>query len=252
MKRFLLAVLFLASAVLFVEPAQILFSNFLRLDQPTTYEIKKGDWISKIAQRYYGDASYWKELELINRAPNGNLVYPGEKIIVPSFSAIRKIRKTRRLSDVNGILDFQEELLSGRMPSSTEPVPVFEREAETAAAVNEAPEKVLTANAADEWAGEQVITKYEALPEREQAETPLYRSTAVVTGVVVLAVIAIMGLLLFTRKKQKEEIVVYGEPSEDEKETEKTENNKDESRYFFEDFKSDSSEKEEKKAVEIL
>ena len=85
MKKYILATLFLGLFVLFLEPAETLLSNFLRIEQPIIHEVEDGEWLSKIALEYYGDPTFWKELELINRAPEGNLVFPGEKVMVPSF-----------------------------------------------------------------------------------------------------------------------------------------------------------------------
>jgi len=49
-----LATLFLGLFVLFLEPAETLLSNFLRIEQPTVHEVEDGDWLSKIALKYYG------------------------------------------------------------------------------------------------------------------------------------------------------------------------------------------------------
>ncbi|TDI91669.1 MAG: LysM domain-containing protein, partial [Caldithrix sp.] len=111
MKKYILATLFLGLFVLFLEPAETLLSNFLRLEQPTLHKIEDGDWLSKIALQYYGDSTFWQELELINRVPEGNLVFPGENIIVPSFKIIQQIRNTKKLSEVNKLIKEQQNIL---------------------------------------------------------------------------------------------------------------------------------------------
>lgn len=117
MKKYILATLFLGLFVLFLEPAETLLSNFLRIEQPIVHKVEDGDWLSKIALEYYGDTTFWKELELINRAPEGNLVFPGEKIIVPSFKVIQQIRNTKRLSNVNKLIKEQQNILAANSVS---------------------------------------------------------------------------------------------------------------------------------------
>ena len=90
-----------------------LFAKKLFLDEPTTHKIEEGEYLSKIAKEYYGNADYWRELALINRAPNSDLVFPGEEIVLPSSETIQKIRNTRWLSKVNNYVQNQEEIIAG-------------------------------------------------------------------------------------------------------------------------------------------
>jgi nucleoid-associated protein YgaU len=50
-----------------------------------TYVVVKGDTLSQIAEREYGDASRWREIYQANRATikNPNLIYPGQKLRLP-------------------------------------------------------------------------------------------------------------------------------------------------------------------------
>jgi LysM repeat protein len=50
--------------------------------------VKTGDWLSKIAQTYYGDINKWKTIYEVpeNKAtigPNPNLIKPGQQLIIP-------------------------------------------------------------------------------------------------------------------------------------------------------------------------
>ncbi len=210
-KRFLLTVALLAGFVIFLDPASEALSRFLRLDQPTTYEIQEGDWLSKIALRYYGDVSYWRELELVNRAPNGNRIYPGEKLIVPSFEAIQKIRRARTLSDVNGVVELQEAILAGKLDRKREVIST-EPAAESEIAPAEAPA------AARKPAAVEPKPAPAHPPQLAQA-TPFYLSTPFVTAAVVLAVLAVIGLVLYSRKKKsEEEVTFYGNTTEEKEE----------------------------------
>ena len=81
-------------------------------NEPTKHVIQKGDFFSKLSKQYYGSADFWRELALINRAPNKNLVFPGEEVIIPSLDAVKKLRKTRMLSVVNDIVKNQNDWIA--------------------------------------------------------------------------------------------------------------------------------------------
>ena len=50
-----------------------------------TYVVVKGDSLSQIAEREYGDANRWREIYEANRATikNPNLIYPGQRLRIP-------------------------------------------------------------------------------------------------------------------------------------------------------------------------
>lgn len=52
---------------------------------PEYYEIKKGDTLSAIAKRQYGDASKWQTIYNANKdiIKNPDLIHPGQKIKIP-------------------------------------------------------------------------------------------------------------------------------------------------------------------------
>jgi nucleoid-associated protein YgaU len=49
------------------------------------YVVVKGDSLSKIAEREYGNANRWREIYEANRATikNPNLIYPGQRLRIP-------------------------------------------------------------------------------------------------------------------------------------------------------------------------
>ncbi len=51
----------------------------------TTYEIQKGDSLSAIAKRFYGDATKWRTIHEANRdvISDPDKIYPGQKITIP-------------------------------------------------------------------------------------------------------------------------------------------------------------------------
>lgn len=246
MKRFLFAIALMGLAVIFMEPAGNLLSNLLRLDQPLSHEIKDGDWLSKIAQQYYGDPSYWKELALINRAPNGDRIFPGEKVVVPSFEAIQKVRQARSISDVNGVVELQEDILAGRVKAHSEPL-AQERQPQSSTSPSTTPSTEPSTSTSEPTASEEPTMDFESYDGEATngAETSFWLSTPVITGLVILAVVLVMGVFMYSRKKKREEVDFYGGLSKtDEK-----------SPYLFDDKEDDrrkSGSKQREKEVSVV
>jgi nucleoid-associated protein YgaU len=50
-----------------------------------TYTVVKGDSLSKIAKRYYGDAQQWRKIYEANKAEikDPDLIYPGQTFRIP-------------------------------------------------------------------------------------------------------------------------------------------------------------------------
>jgi len=51
----------------------------------TTYIVKSGDNLSKIAKQFYGDPAKWKKIHAANsdKIPNPDLIHPGLKLTIP-------------------------------------------------------------------------------------------------------------------------------------------------------------------------
>ena len=200
MLKYFKATFFLLLFVLFLEPAQKLMSNFLRLEQPTVHEIRDGDWFSKLAQQYYGDSSYWRELALINRAPDGDLIFPGENVIVPGFETIRRIRNARKLSVVNELVKEQQSILAGlnSVPEAGSP--------DVTTGVTVQP----VAKTVDDDAGVIVSGTQSEAKESQVLQAGSGKALALAgAGVVVL--ILVVGGFRFVRKRRQEEVSYYGQ-----------------------------------------
>ncbi|HEY7529475.1 MAG TPA: LysM peptidoglycan-binding domain-containing protein [Gemmatimonadota bacterium] len=50
-----------------------------------TYEVRPGDSLSRIAQRFYGDGNQWPRIHEANRdqIKDPDLIYPGQKLVIP-------------------------------------------------------------------------------------------------------------------------------------------------------------------------
>ena len=48
-----------------------------------TYQIRKGDRLWLIAERFYGDGHLWHKIAEANGISNPNAIYPGQVIIIP-------------------------------------------------------------------------------------------------------------------------------------------------------------------------
>jgi nucleoid-associated protein YgaU len=51
----------------------------------TTYTVKAGDSLSKIAKQFYGDGGKWKKIHAANadKIPNPDLIHPGLQLTIP-------------------------------------------------------------------------------------------------------------------------------------------------------------------------
>jgi nucleoid-associated protein YgaU len=51
----------------------------------TTYVVKSGDSLSKIAKHFYGDGSKWKKIHAANsdKIPNPDMIHPGLQLTIP-------------------------------------------------------------------------------------------------------------------------------------------------------------------------
>jgi len=117
MKKMFLTLFFAAGIFVVLSQSEIVLSNRLLLDEPQVHKIEKGEYLSKLAQRYYGDPQRWRELALINRAPNPDHVEIGEEILVPAANKVAEISRARTLTEVNGMVRDQQSLAE-RQPSA--------------------------------------------------------------------------------------------------------------------------------------
>ncbi len=112
MKKTLIIFVLVSVVFGFYSKENILWCKKLLFNDPTYHTIQAGEYFSKLSQQYYGTPKYWRELALVNRAPNKDLVVPGEKVIIPGLEAIKQLSHSRTLTAVNEIVGHQEEWLA--------------------------------------------------------------------------------------------------------------------------------------------
>jgi len=165
---------------------QFLWCKRLFLGEPTTHTIQKGEYLSQIARKYYGDATYWQELALVNRAPDSDAIFPGEEITIPSLEVIKEIRQTRWLSKVNKYVQNQQDILAGRIVHDETKLAVGEQQS--------APATEPTVSISEP----EIISKMNDLQEKPVQSSSLY----LVVGIaIVLFVGTITGFIFYRRKK---------------------------------------------------
>jgi len=116
MKKIFLTIFFAAGIFVLWSHSEIVLSNRLYLDEPQVHKIEKGEYLSLLAKKYYGDPQRWRELALINRAPNPDHVEVGEEILVPASNKVAEISRARTLTQVNTLVGDQEKF-AVRVPS---------------------------------------------------------------------------------------------------------------------------------------
>ena len=69
-------------------------TNTFKLDEQTTNQdqqnryhiVKRGEYLWEIAQQYYQDGYKWVEIAKANHLTNPDLIYKGQKLVIPSLS----------------------------------------------------------------------------------------------------------------------------------------------------------------------
>jgi LysM repeat protein len=50
---------------------------------PRTYTVERGDTLSAIAKRFYGNAGEYRRIAAANNIPNPDLIHPGQQLVIP-------------------------------------------------------------------------------------------------------------------------------------------------------------------------
>ena len=196
---------------------QFSWAKKLLLGAPTTHVIQKGEYLSEIAKKYYGSAEYWRELALINRAPDSDLVFPGEEIIIPSIDVIKEIRRTRWLSKVNSYVKNEEDVIArlnrGEEPVMAENTPEPMTTEPVQSEPRTTPEMLLDADHSGTLsATEEVDTLSEFALQPFQSEEDKVQSASslgiILPIIGVLFVASLLAFAMIRRKKRSQQITI--------------------------------------------
>jgi len=194
MKKLFLSLFFATGIFILLSQGEIVWSNRLYLDEPRVHKIEKGEYLSKLAERYYGDPQRWRELALINRAPNPNHVEVGEEILVPAANKAAEVSRARTLTQVNTIVRDQEGL-AVREPSTP--------------MTNAAPTTTMPTSAPEVNRGNGTIEPEPVAPITEETPAPVVEENGfpwLWVGIGA-AILAIVGVILYRRRQSTEQEV---------------------------------------------
>jgi len=118
MKKLMLSLFFMVGIFALASQGELLWSSRLLLDESRVHKIQKGESLSLLAKRYYGDPQRWRELALLNRAPNPNLVLPGEDVVVPAVGSINEMSRVKTITKFNSLANEQERLAVAETPEA--------------------------------------------------------------------------------------------------------------------------------------
>ncbi len=217
MKKVVIVLFVIAVLVAGYTYDQFSWAKRLLLGEPTTHVIQKGEYLSVIAKKYYGQADYWRELALINRAPDSDLVFPGEEIIIPSINVIKEIRRTRWLSKVNAYVKNEKEVIarlkSGEEPlmadNTTEPMPTEPVESEP----NTLPEVLLDADGSGTMSATEAVDNLSGFAKEPSQSGGDNVQSASSLGIIlaiigVLFVASLLAFVVIRRKKRSQQITI--------------------------------------------
>lgn len=208
MKKFLIIVFVIALLIAGYSYDQFGWCKKLFFGEPTTHVIQKGEYLSKISQKYYGTADYWRELALINRAPDSDVVFPGEEIIIPSLDVVKEIHRTRWLSKVNNYVKNQEDIIArlkmGEEPTFAENIPAETEPMTTPEKMLENDDNLIVPDSEDVYAS---VENEQQTMNQEQAESA--SSLGFILAVIgVVFVASLIAIVLIRRKKRSQQIKI--------------------------------------------
>lgn len=112
MRKLLLIPVFTALLIGLSTSDNILWAKRILLGNHTVHVVQKGETLSDISLQYYGTAKYWKALAVLNRAPDSDLIFPDERIVIPDKEAVNNVRRARSITAVNQIMGNVVEFLA--------------------------------------------------------------------------------------------------------------------------------------------
>jgi hypothetical protein len=113
MKKIIGAVIVFAMVILGVySETQFSWSKRLFENYPVSRSLRKQDYLSMLSLHYYGTSKYWRDIDMINRAPDVDKIFPGQTIIIPDQESIERLHKTQDIVLINQIISHRDRWLA--------------------------------------------------------------------------------------------------------------------------------------------
>ena len=181
---------------------------------------------------------------MINRAPDKDLVFPGEKVVIPSLDAIKKLRKSRSLTVVNKIVKEQKDWIAknGNVTTSNYALDVPQKTKETSGVKVEASTPIEEKTVVETPPVVQEPVVSETVPEEE---VDYQKSSILPMILTIMAVVLVVGAMSFYlyRRKKKYEMEEF-EPSDENDEITKVDDGDDDEEMFPEPYAEHEKERE--------
>ena len=217
MKRLMIIFILITVVVGMYSEENLLWCKKMIFNEPTKHIIQKGDYFSKLSKQYYGTTRYWCELALVNRAPDKDLVFPGEEVIIPSLDAVKKLHRTRSLTTVNSIVKDQKDWIAQNHNVSTTPL-ASQKQMQEKQAVTETPTETTAALQEETQAENAAVEPVPVMAiEDGSAESDVKESSLFPIILTIVAIGLVVGVMAWylTRRKRHYEMERF-DPEEDE------------------------------------
>ncbi|MGX5174845.1 LysM peptidoglycan-binding domain-containing protein [Aliikangiella sp. IMCC44653] len=99
------------TAILLKQQLNQSLQQLFNINRTTTYRVKSGDTLGKIAQEWLGNSLYFVVLAKLNNLPNSLAIRPGEKLVIPvtEFSQFAQKEKRRSQANIKLIKNYRLE-----------------------------------------------------------------------------------------------------------------------------------------------
>lgn len=178
----------------------LLMSRLRWLESPQVHKVQKGESLSRLARRHYGNTDYWRELALINRAPNPDHIEPDEEILLPAANVIQDLRKARTISSVNSLVDGQ--LMAAKSSPSNDTY----SKAEPSVVTTDKPQALPVAGVDSPPAGSAVPASQESTQPQPEPSQPREQSSGGLSWFwLILGLVLIGGVIAFVMYRRRQE-----------------------------------------------